>query len=366
MSPSCGTSHNARCWLCTDTCGLICATVTICLILFSQWIVSKQIALTLSIPAVHEIAFNSIASLAMVSHLRAMLSDPGAVPKNAEPLVGDTQRLKEAMSQNASHRKRAKGWCHRCNAYKPPRAHHCNVTGRCIVKLDHYCPWTNNAIGVRNHKFFLLFILYTFLMCVYALAVVVHAGLAANKKSDVRFDQPQKKDLLNKEDGDDAEDTFGPGAMAVATCGVLFGLFTSCMLCDQWTVLSTNVAKIDRLKGESLSVSNEVNEVFGGRSRGFQVHWLFPLAVRFPKSVHDDVMGFRLPDRQQQQEQEDDGDIEMGRPTLEKKNTFDADEETKIDDGGSSSQNEKKPLLSSAVDGLADSGAKGSLTNRAR
>ena len=36
------------------------------------------------------------------------------------------------------------------------------MTGRCIVKLDHYCPWTNNAIGVRNHKFFLLFIWYTF------------------------------------------------------------------------------------------------------------------------------------------------------------------------------------------------------------
>ena len=130
---------------------------------------------------------------------------------------------------------------------------------------------------------------------------------------------------------------------------VLFGLFTSCMLCDQWSVLSTNVprgvafrlsslqkevlslslsqrarsrpreneyrearvvswylfrvslcpcqvAKIDRLKGEELDVSTEVNEVFGGRTRGFHLHWLLPLTVVFPESLHDDVMGYRLPE----------------------------------------------------------------------
>lgn len=68
------------------------------------------------------------------------------------------------------------------------------------------------------------------------------------------------------------------------------------MLCDQWSVLSTNVAKIDRLKGEELGVSSEVNEVFGGRTRTIHVHWFLPVTVHFPKSVHDDVMGYRLPE----------------------------------------------------------------------
>ena len=31
--------------------------------------------------------------------------------------------------------------------------------------------------------------------------------------------------------------------------GVLFGLFTSCMMLDQYTVVTTNVTQIDRLKG---------------------------------------------------------------------------------------------------------------------
>lgn len=38
-------------------------------------------------------------------------------------------------------------YCKVCKAVKPPRAHHCSVTGRCIFEMDHYCPWMNNCIG---------------------------------------------------------------------------------------------------------------------------------------------------------------------------------------------------------------------------
>jgi DHHC palmitoyltransferase len=63
--------------------------------------------------------------------------------------------------------------CYKCNDnYKPARAHHDSVTGRCIVKFDHYCPWVNNAIGVLNHKFFCLFLFYTALSCVVSLLLL--------------------------------------------------------------------------------------------------------------------------------------------------------------------------------------------------
>jgi len=32
-------------------------------------------------------------------------------------------------------------WCGTCNNWKPDRAHHCSDIGRCVMKLDHYCPW---------------------------------------------------------------------------------------------------------------------------------------------------------------------------------------------------------------------------------
>ena len=63
---------------------------------------------------------------------------------------------------------------------------------------------------------------------------------------------------------------------------------------DRWSVLRTNVAKIDRLKGEETECASDVNEVFGGRSRGFRADWLVPTKPLFPPSVHDEVMGYHV------------------------------------------------------------------------
>jgi palmitoyltransferase len=32
-------------------------------------------------------------------------------------------------------------WCTTCCAYKPDRSHHCRELGRCVRKMDHFCPW---------------------------------------------------------------------------------------------------------------------------------------------------------------------------------------------------------------------------------
>lgn len=30
-------------------------------------------------------------------------------------------------------------YCRKCQAWKPPRAHHDSMTGRCVLRMDHYC-----------------------------------------------------------------------------------------------------------------------------------------------------------------------------------------------------------------------------------
>uniref|UniRef100_A0AAG5D277 Palmitoyltransferase n=1 Tax=Anopheles atroparvus TaxID=41427 RepID=A0AAG5D277_ANOAO len=51
--------------------------------------------------------------------------------------------------------------CKKCISPKPPRTHHCSVCSRCVLKMDHHCPWLNNCVGYNNHRYFFLYMLYT-------------------------------------------------------------------------------------------------------------------------------------------------------------------------------------------------------------
>ncbi|XP_033757625.1 palmitoyltransferase ZDHHC16B-like [Pecten maximus] len=57
--------------------------------------------------------------------------------------------------------------CRKCIAPKPPRTHHCSVCDKCILKMDHHCPWLNNCVGFYTHRFFFLFCCYMFCGALY-------------------------------------------------------------------------------------------------------------------------------------------------------------------------------------------------------
>merc|ERR1719446_869252 len=42
------------------------------------------------------------------------------------------------------------------NEIRPERAHFCSTMKKDILRMDHFCPWTGNCIGLNNHKHFLL------------------------------------------------------------------------------------------------------------------------------------------------------------------------------------------------------------------
>lgn len=89
-------------------------------------------------------------------------------------------------------------YCDKCLVIKPDRAHHCSVCGTCVLKMDHHCPWVltlhmadkdgpicnsfhfyfpsiqvNNCVNFTNYKYFVLFLGYGLLYCIYVAATVL-------------------------------------------------------------------------------------------------------------------------------------------------------------------------------------------------
>lgn len=96
------------------------------------------------------------------NHVGAVFTPPGGVPPGAGAFEAEVARCAElARRQHGSAAAEgASRLCAVCRLVKPPRAHHCSVCNRCVLRMDHHCPWIGNCVGHRNHRHFVLFLVY--------------------------------------------------------------------------------------------------------------------------------------------------------------------------------------------------------------
>ncbi|KAJ1724358.1 palmitoyltransferase akr1 [Coemansia erecta] len=94
----------------------------------------------------------------MYCFYRAVFGDPGYIARNetilaALPVV---QQLAREDSLDFDH------FCRTCLNARPLRSKHCRVCNRCVARFDHHCPWTYNCVGLRNHRHFIMFLVFLF------------------------------------------------------------------------------------------------------------------------------------------------------------------------------------------------------------
>ncbi|XP_037086114.1 palmitoyltransferase ZDHHC3-like [Pollicipes pollicipes] len=250
---------NRRCWCISDICGIICVLVTWFLIGYAEYVVTGVILLSWPDSvgrALHLLLYNGLTVLALSSHLRTMLTDPGAVPR------GNATR--EAMQRVTMQEGGVVYKCPKCWSIKPERAHHCSICQRCIRKMDHHCPWVNNCIGENNQKFFVLFTLYIAAISTHALVLAVNQFVTCfhhEWRTCSAHTPPATVVLL----------------LFLIFEGVLFGIFTLVMLGSQIQAIWTDETGIETLKKEEVRWERQsrwksLQTVFGR----FSASWFSP------------------------------------------------------------------------------------------
>ncbi|KAK0045948.1 palmitoyltransferase ZDHHC7 [Biomphalaria pfeifferi] len=257
-----------------DPCGFICIFITYTSIFYADYVVVQHLV----IPTMTEslwgafcvVFFNTIVLLMTVSHLRAVLSDPGVVP-----IPKTSMDFSDIHSENAK-RKTNDGWtvCMKCETYRPPRAHHCRVCRRCVRRMDHHCPWINNCVGEYNQRFFIQFLFYVGMASVFAITmVIVSWTLEPKVKNEIKHTKLIHSVILVIE-------------------SILFGLFVIAIGCDQMSAILHDETAVEHVKKEGhvrvrKSRLTLLQEVFG---RSHPILWLWPFQMDRPKDTSDAIL----------------------------------------------------------------------------
>lgn len=239
--------------------GICCSGVCITFIIYAK-VITVLLILNQNWTSYYGAVIFASLFMALWSHVMTMISDPGVIPYGARPL-NITLALGFPLTM-----------CIKCNTYKPILSHHDSVSNRCISRMDHFCEWTNAAIGAKNQKFYILFLTYLNSACLFSI-VLFSIHLAA----ECDFVHCNEKTVLQ----------IYLVRILVAFL-VISIIFTSSMLFKQIYGIVTGLGTIDRIKLSKKEINcsrgpTPMNHIFGDN----WYFWWLPVPPHFkdPETV---------------------------------------------------------------------------------
>lgn len=132
--------------------------------------------------AINHGIFVTWVALLLVNFFLAVGVGPGFVPRHWRPANPEEEQFLQ--------------YCAYCDGFKTPRSHHCRRCERCVLKMDHHCPWINTCCGHRNQAYFTMFLFFCVCGSLHAV-VLLTMGLykAYYRKSYVQ--KGQMNDLVH-------------------------------------------------------------------------------------------------------------------------------------------------------------------------
>lgn len=149
-------------------------------------------AMQLSFWSGPSVVFHTAFVLAAWAFHEGVVTHPGGVPDSwrGEPHDKPLFAISNPEAFQPLERKKQGGGYRYCkfeHKFKPDRAHYCKISRHNVVRMDHYCPWLGNCVGLKNHKFFFLTIFYDSVAVNVANVCMIHALSAGGHSAITTF-----------------------------------------------------------------------------------------------------------------------------------------------------------------------------------
>ncbi|KAF7660003.1 hypothetical protein LDENG_00290230 [Lucifuga dentata] len=117
------------------------------------------------------ILFFLLVVLSVLLYFAVSLMDPGFVLSDTvKGIQGSNEEMEKMIPQSSTPRLRRCGYC---LLQQPMRAKHCQTCKHCVRRFDHHCPWIENCVGERNHRWFIVYLLVQLLALLWALFIAL-------------------------------------------------------------------------------------------------------------------------------------------------------------------------------------------------